>query len=186
MAMNALALFTLDQFKTWLKLPATDDTIDGVLEPIGNGSSDYCEQRIGQLFKSRSYTITRNGDGRSKLLRLPRPIQSVTSITMDGVLLDPTSYVFDADKGMVQLKTSVFAVGVANVVIALVAGYASADLPGHVVVAALDLAKSHYEEWLNGAISLSSISIGPASAVIKPGLNPRIEKFLDAQRDVRG
>lgn len=185
MPMNDLALFSLEQLKTWLKTPG-DTSQDAVLEILGQGASDYCEARIGTQFKSRPYTITRNGDNRSKLLRLPRPILSVTSVTVDGVLLDPTTYGVDPDKGLIQLTTTVFTLGVRNVVVGLVAGYATADLPGHVVAAALDLAKAHHEEWTNGAISLSSISIGPASAIIKPGLNPRIEKFLDAQKDVRG
>lgn len=184
MAMKDLALFTLEQFKGWLKI--SDESQDAVLEVIGQGASDYCEARIGAQFKARSYTVTRNGDNRSKLLRLPRPILSVTSLTVDGTVVDPTTYAVDADKGVLQRKTGVLAAGVANVVVVLVAGYAEGELPGQVVAAALDLAKSHYEEWQNGAISLSSINIGSANAVIKPGLNPRIEKFLDSQRDVRG
>ena len=184
--MDDLALFTLSQLKLWLKIPDADTTQDDVLNLLGQGASDYCEDRIGEQFLTRTYTVTRDGKGTSRLLRLPRPIQSVTSLTIDGVLIDPSQYVVDPDAGKITLLCGQFTCGAGNVVAVLVAGYDAGKVPGNVVAAALDLAKSHYEEWTNGAISVSSISIGPASTVIRPGLNPRIEKFLDARGDTRG
>jgi hypothetical protein len=184
--MNPLSLFTLSQLKSWLKIGPTDDGPDAVLEILGNAASDYCEARIGATFKSRDYTIARDGDGRDRLLRLPRPISAVSALSIDGVALDASDYVVYGDKGKIRLKTRLFGGGVGNVSVTLTAGYADGDLPNHVVGAALDLAKAHYEEWTNGAISLSSINVGSMNAIIKPGLNPRIEKYLDSQRDVRG
>jgi len=186
MAMKPLAIFDLPLFKAWLKVPDGDTSQDTVLERIGNAASEYCEERSGWLFKKRTHTLTRDGDDRPVLLRLHRPIISVTSLTIDGVALAASEYVADGTHGKITLKTRVFPRGVGNVVVVYEAGYDDADLPGQVVAAALDLAKAHYEEWMNGAISLSSISIGTANAIIKPGLNPRIEAFLDSLKDVRG
>ena len=129
----------------------------------------------------------RSGDGSTKLLRLPRPIVSVTSLSIDEVALAASDYVIFAESGKIQLKTKVFSIGVGNVALAMDAGYA-ANHPRfrQVAAAALDLAKAHYEEWGVNAVSFSSVAIGSQSVIIKPGLNPRIEKYLDSLRDVRG
>jgi hypothetical protein len=183
--MTELALFSLSALKTFLKLKGTDDAQDDVLATIGQAASDYCESRIGERFKARDYTIVRDGDDRDKLLRLPRSIVSVASLTIDGIAIASTDYVIYVDDGKIRLKQRRFTAGVGNVSVVLTAGYADDALPGHIVAAALDLAKSHYEEWMNGAISLSSINIGSVNAIIRPGLNPRVEKYLDSMRDVR-
>jgi hypothetical protein len=186
-AMDSLALFTLADLKLHCKLGAEESGNDAQLVVLGNAASAYCEERVGERFRIRDYTLVRNGDGRSLLLRLPRPIAAVTSLTIDDVAIDAADYVVFADSGKVQLKGRTFTPGVGNVAIVLSAGYAeTAPRFRQVRAAALDLAKSHYDEWSANAISISSISMGPASTVIRPGLNPRIEKYLDSIRDVRG
>lgn len=186
MGMDSLALFDLVTLKRHLKLDETETSRDAELEVLGHAASAYCEDRVGERFKVRSYSLVRNGDGTSKLLRLPRPIVAITSLTIDDVAVESSDYVVFADAGKLQLKTKVFGCGVGNVVLALDAGY-PANHPRfrQVLAAALDLAKSHYDEWDANAIAASSVSIGPQAMVIKPGLNPRIEKYLDALRDVR-
>jgi len=196
-ALNPLALFDLATLKTWCKVTtqdpptAADTDVLTLLEVIGNGASEYCEARIGQRFKKRTSTVTRDGDGRSKLLRLPRPIVSVASLTIDDQVIGASEYALDRQNGKITLRARAFSVGLQNVSVTLDAGYdfavaADAAQVADVVAAALDLAKSHYDEWTTGAIAASSISIGPASVMIRPGLNPRIEKFLDGKKDVRG
>jgi uncharacterized phiE125 gp8 family phage protein len=185
MAMIATAIFSLADLKTFCRI--TDGSQDATLEAIANGVTGYCEARTSRIFKQRTVAESRNGDGTALLLRLPRPIVSVTSLTIDGAAVSSTEYVVFADRGKLQLKTRTFPPGVGNVQIVIEAGYADpkTEIP-QVFAAALDLAKSHYDEWQNGAISLSSISIGPASTVVRPGLNPRVEKYLDSIADVRG
>ena len=186
--MDDLALFDLDALKTHVKITDLADTSkDTLLDEIGNAASSYCEERVGDRFKPRDYTIVRNGDGTSKLLRLPRPIVSVASLVVDEVAIDASDYVIFAEAGKIQLKTGVFAVGVGNVALTLNAGYAETHpRRRQVTAAALDLAKSHFDEIESNAVSVSSVSIGPQSMVIRPGLNPRIDKYLDSIRDVRG
>src|SRR5213075_2833011 len=118
-------------------------------------------------WKSRAQTITRSGDDRRLLLRLPRPITAVASLTIDGVAIAAIDYFIHADAGKIELRTRSFSVGIGNVVVTLTAGYTV--VPGHIVAAALDLAKAHYDEWQNGAVSLSQITVGPATAIIRPG-----------------
>lgn len=196
MALDPLALFDLATLKSHCKVttadPATAQDTEAItaLERIGAGASEYCENRIGERIQVRNYTVVRDGDGRATLLRLPRPIRSVTSITIDDVALASTEYVFNAAAGTITLRSRRFTKGLQNVEVVLSAGYDFADASqaaqvADIVAAALDLAKSHWDEWNAGAIALSSITLGPATAIIKPGLNPRIEKFLDGKRDVR-
>lgn len=186
MPMDPLALFDIAALRAHCKITAGDATRDAVLEPIGNAASAYCEERVGEKFKARDYTLVRNGDGTSKLLRLPRPIVAVTSLVVDDVALVATDYVIYQAMGKIQLKRRTFTWGVGNVSVTLNAGYA-VEHPRfrQIVAAALDLAKSHYDEWDANALTLSSVSMGAASTVIKPGLNPRVEKYLDSIRDVR-
>ncbi len=184
MALDPLALFDLATLKAHCKI--TEATQDDELVILGNAASAFAEQVTGQAWKVRDYTIVRNGDGRKTLLRLPRPIVSVTSFTADDVAYAASDYVIFADAGKITLKSKTLPDGVGNIVLALSAGYAI-DHPKFraVAAAALDLAKSHYDEWQAGAISISSISVGPATAMIRPGLNPRITKYLESMRDVR-
>jgi hypothetical protein len=183
MAMDPLAIFDLAALKAYCKVTSSEQ--DTVLELIGNAASAYCEARTGWVFKRRSITERRHGDDTHRLLRLQAPLLSVTSLTIDGVALAPSEYVALAS-GKVLLTARSFSPGIANVTIVYDAGYDNvATGRADVYLAALDLAKSAYDEWQNGAVSIASISVGPATAMIRPGLNPRIEKFLDAIRDVR-
>ncbi|HVL65726.1 MAG TPA: hypothetical protein VM364_00560 [Vicinamibacterales bacterium] len=185
--MDPLALFDLPALKAHCKISAADGTRDAILSVIGNAASAYCEARVGQQFKPRVYTIERSGDGTTKLLRLPRPIISVESLSVDGMDIAPSEYFVYAEAGKIQLRTRTFRAGVGNVRVILNAGYDETHpRRRQITAAALDLAKSHYDEWDANAISATSISVGPQSMVIRPGLNPRIEKFLDSIRDVRG
>lgn len=185
--MDPLALFTLVALKAHCKINAEDVTRDDILTLIGNAASAYCEERVGEKFAPRVHVIQRSGDGTTKLLRLPRLVTAVDSLTIDGTPIAASDYVVFAEAGKIQLKTRTFSAGVGNVTVILTAGYAEAHARRRqVMAAALDLAKSHYDEWDANAIAASSISIGPQSVVIRPGLNPRVEKYLDSLRDVRG
>jgi hypothetical protein len=185
MSLDGLAVFTLEDFKGLLRIPEQEETDDTALTLIGNGVSAYVDARTGTKWKKRTYTITRDGDGRSTLLRLPRPIASVASLTVDGTpLVQGQDFWVYGDSGKIALQGRTFPCGFQNVVVTLDAGYDV--VPYDIVEAALELAKSAYDELKTGAVSLSSISIGSVNAILKPGLNPRIEKFLDAHRDLRG
>lgn len=183
--MHANALFTLEEFKTWLK--AGDGVDELRLDLAGDAASAFCESRTGRVFRQRAKTFIRNGDNTSKLLRLFYPIVSVQSLLIDGVEVPADDYVIFAEAGKIELKSRIFPRGVGNVGGTYTAGLAPTD-PEFLQVraAAMDLAKAHYEELTNGTISVSSINVGPISTVIRPGLNPRIEKYLDSIRDVRG
>lgn len=184
--LDPLAIFALADIHTLLNIPTGVTTDDQAFILIGNGVSAYVEQRTNTLWKARSYTITRDGDGRDSLLRLPRPIVSVTSLTVGGNLLtEGTDFFTYSDIGKIRLACGrAFCWGIQNVVLVLQAGFTT--VPYDIFQAGLELFKSCYDELKSGAVSLSSISIGTVHAILKPGINPRIEKYLDAQRDIRG
>lgn len=184
--LDPLAVFALADIHTYLNIPTGVTTDDQVFIQIGNGVSAYIEQRTNTLWKARDYVLTTDGDGRDKLLRLPRPINSVASLTVSGsALVENTDFFVYSDDGTIKLAWGrEFCRGRQNVVLDFNAGYTA--VPYDIVQAALELFKSCYDELKSGAVSLSSIDIGSVHAILKPGLNPRIEKYLDAQRDLRG
>lgn len=187
MALTPAAFLTVSQLKQWHVPAIPDDQLDPVLERIINGVCGYVEARTGRVWQARSLSIVRSGDGRPQLLRLERPINSVTSLTIDDVAIAPASYWAHSDRGRLVLKTGVFAAGIGNVALTYNAGYTDVEQgAGQIFAAALDLAKAHLDELQNGTISLQSISIGPVNAFVRPGLHPRIEKYLDSLKDVRG
>jgi hypothetical protein len=189
-ALDTLALFDLATLKEHCKATDPVDVVsENTLVRIGNGASAYCEERTSRIFKQRTLNLVASGNGKRTLLMLKRPIISIASLTIDGVAVDPSEYVIWSEKGTIELKTRTFTVGIGNIALTYDAGYATSSTDPQlrqVTVAALDLAKAHWDEFSAGAMSLSSITVGPASAIIKPGLNPRIEKYLDSIADVRG
>jgi hypothetical protein len=186
MPLNPNAFITLPQIKAWFVPAVADASLDTVLERVINGVCSYVERRTGRIWKAQTLSIVRSGDGTNKLLRLERPINSVTSLTIDGVALAPSEFWADSDKGRIVLKARTFTPGIGNVALTYEAGYADVDAgAGAIFTAALDLVKSHADELQNGTISVASIVQGPVSTTIRPGFNPRIDKFLDSLRDVR-
>lgn len=183
--LDPLAIFALADIHNYLNIPIGTTSDDPVFIVIGNGVSAYVERRTNTLWKARDYVLTKDGDGRDKLLRLPRPINSVASLTVSGIVfVENTDFFVYTDDGTIKLACGrEFCRGRQNVVLDFNAGYT--DVPYDIVQAGLELFKSCYDELKTGAVSMSQITIGTVHAMLKPGLNPRIEKYLDAERDIR-
>ena len=60
--------------------------------------------------------------------RLPRPIRSVTSLTIDGLLVAASDYAIDAERGKITLRSRTFSDGLQNVEVQLSAGYDFLDI----------------------------------------------------------
>lgn len=184
-------LFSLAALKDWIRITAgaSANTEDSRLVIAADAASEEIESETDHVFVTRSLTVTANGSGRSGMFLPPaRPILSVTSLTVDGALQDPSGYGFEADTGILQFTGGgCFSTGVRNVVLVASVGYDVQDglnLPRDVYRAGLDLAKAIYDELATGAIAASSVSLGASTMVIKAAKRPpSVQRVIDRWQD---
>jgi len=170
MALSDTCLFaSLDEVKPYLRLTPVDIERDVVLAQIVEQVSGEIERKTGRVFRQRTVTEVRDGHGRATLVLRAWPVISLTTFTIDDAAVTADAYVLEAALGTVTLTSSVFAAGVGNVGLTYTAGYSDAARPPAVLGLALDMIKLKWDEWLAGATAATSIALGAASMVIKPG-----------------
>jgi len=187
-ATAATTLFSLGAVKTWLGLEIAEHKLDELLVRIADAVSARIEQATGWMFVTRTVPETWDGNDRDVRYLRARPIASVTSVTVDGAVVDASRYVLDGRMGRVALISGTFGRGRGNCTAIVQAGFAAQDhasLPQDIVQAGLDYVKVVHDEKTSGAIAASSISIGPAQMVLKPGLPPGIQAVLKSWKDTR-
>ena len=189
LATAATTLVSLDSFRAWMRVEDADDSKDALLVTAADAASAELEQATSLIFVTRTVTDTLDGSGRVDLWLSRRPIVSVTSVTVNGAEVDASLYVVDAKMGRLRMKAGAWSEGIANAAVVYSAGYGAqgaATLPADVKRACLDLAKAIYDELVSGALTLSSVSMGPGSMVLKTGqMPPSVERVLDRWRETR-
>lgn len=120
---------------------------------------NYCNQKIEQVSDD---TTLLDGTGSTKLFLPEIPVSSITSVTVDDVLLDPTYYAL-AENGVLWRKYGVWTVGARNISITYTHGYASIpeDVKGVCYRSAARLyqaqLKARRQDFVSG---LQSVSVG--------------------------
>lgn len=101
MALAANALTKLATLKT--ELGISDASLDAVLERIINGASDSIEKYCGRKFARAAALSERVKGYGTELIHLERtPVETLTSITIDGTTVDASEYrLRDAEVGSV-------------------------------------------------------------------------------------
>lgn len=139
-------LTTLVNAKAWLGL--TDTTDDTLLTRLVSAVSAAAESRMGRSIALHAYTVTLNGSGKCVLAFPDRPVATVTSVTVDGVAIPPSSgpgaagYQFD--QSFLYLVGYEFTRGRQNVVLQYNAGLSSTPLD--LEQAVLDIIAFKYKE----------------------------------------
>lgn len=126
--MDELNLVTVEQAKDYCRLTDTGvtagnvQTIDEVLKDLITRASAFLVEKIGKPYLfAKTSTETRNGNGKDVMFPAVGPINSITSVSVDGVTIPqrPTvssfGWVFDPD--VIYLIGYQFTCGVQNVVI---------------------------------------------------------------------
>lgn len=151
---EATNLTTLDRVKSELGISGTDH--DEILEAkIAEASADI-EAHLGRTLSRVTISETFwGGSGYSAKILLDRyPVVSITSVTVDDVLVDADEYRLDPDTGILyRLDTNGYPctwTWVKSVVIVYVAGYllpaeADRNLPYSIEGAAVDLVSSYWQ-----------------------------------------
>lgn len=186
-ALKATAIFTLQSLKDWVKVPEAETQHDDVLGDVGNFVTDEIERLTDRIYVSRLTTQIFNGDGCTARKELWHyPVQTVSSFLIDGVVVPGTDYVVDLPYGVLWLKNRVFTYGTQNVSVTYTAGYALVDVPSDASQVAREMAKIVYDQWNSNVIAMNQISIGPATAIVRPDWPLHVKQALEAlRREVR-
>ncbi len=161
---------------------------DILLAQCGDAASQRMEQATSRIFVARPVAEAWGGNGRPTWWLERRPVAGLVLVVEGRTLSVGTDYAVDADSGRVDLLSGVFPRGVANCRATYDGGFGPQDdpaLPADVYQATLDWAKVIHDELVSGAIAATSVSVGPASMLIKPGLPPGIRAVIDSWKDVR-
>lgn len=193
-ATKTTTLVSLATAKAYIGIPADEDTADVLIAQIADAVSEKFEAKTGRRIVTRTgLTETWNGDGRAAHFLRVMDVIALASLTVDDVTVSPTDVAVDGRLGKIQLKPTAaagaFSAGIGNCTAVYSAGFGAQDavaLPSDVIECCLEWMKAIYDEKSAGATSASSVSIGPSSLVIKPGLGFNIKSTIDAWMDVRG
>lgn len=156
-----MPLATLADLKTYLGIETGDTAADALLTRVLDATSTQFENRIQRTLASGSRAELRSGNGAEALLLRDWPVASVSLLKIDGQVIpavDPADRTigrgYIIDKETIYLRGYRFTLGVKNVSINYVAGYAT--IPADVQQAVIEIAGQAYKEkdWI-GFISKS-------------------------------
>lgn len=148
-AADSIALFSLSSAKEHLKLDPADTTYDEDVRDHVDALTDVVEDIVGAVVR-RTVTETHSGHCATVLIPRVRPVLSVTSVTVDGTLLDPAEYSL-SDTGLLTRAAGDWGYGVNNVDLVYVAGRTA--VPGSIRNAAKELLRINWRPRQGGNYS---------------------------------
>lgn len=133
MALNSNALTTLNQAKTFCKIPLAETSLDSMIELYINAASDYLERECDRKFKSQTFTEIRHGRKQNIVLLKDYPCTAISSLKVDSsglftspdTVIPPSDYGVGDDGNSLVLLNRVLPNGYNNVQIVYTAGYAT-------------------------------------------------------------
>lgn len=170
---KSTTLFSLSTLKTWMGVTNLNSKEDERLVVAADAASEEIENQTGRRFVIRTLTETFSGRWQTTLYTKFAPISdgAAVTITVDGSALSTSAFFVEEDTGVIELLNYArFNKGQKNIVVTYPTGYDKKDgqnLPRDVVRAGVDLAKAIYDELARGSISVSSVTMGPSTTVVK-------------------
>jgi hypothetical protein len=163
-------IVTLTDVKNYMGITRITD--DVVLFRILERADRQMKSECRREFESASRTEYYDGFATCELNVREAPITAITSIYDDcdiafgsDTLIPATDYYYDANKGIIYLKYSVFTKGIKNIKVVYTAGYSAMTMPYDVKKAVINLACADYIES-QGALN----AIQAVDYVYKPDL----------------
>lgn len=132
MTLNANAILTLNEAKTYLKLPLVNTSQDDVIELWINAAADFFETECDRILKKKTGIVEYHGSKASQSIVLRQfPVIAVTEIRVDptaaftdpGTIVDPSSYAWDEEGEVTYLTGRCFPSGKKSVKVTYDAGY---------------------------------------------------------------
>jgi uncharacterized phiE125 gp8 family phage protein len=181
---GGLALAALSDLKEYLSRADTNTTDDALLTRLLISVSGAFESLTGRKFAVATYTDTRNGNGSNRIIPKHYPVQSITSLTVDGTAITQavgtgTGWVFAEDS--VWLRGYRLSEGYGNVVLTYTAGYPT--IPAEVAQAVIELTAMKYRERAHVGNASQSNTVGSVSFL--PSIIPQaVSVVVDAYRRI--
>ena len=187
MSLNANALITVDDFRSYYKTSSADS--EHLVEILINGVSQEFDRFCARVLKQATYVnLYLDGNG-EKTLELPScPAASLGTVTEDGTLLtesltgDFVLYTSDQDAYLYRVSGKWLDGPRTELISTIKLGYAA--IPGDIILACLKQSAKEYQtmklqEW--GETSRSTGGGGSVS-LVEPGLLPDVEAVLKRYR----
>ena len=153
----------LDEFKGYMGYDTGEVSKDESISLCLEASEGFLESNYGIICLSKELTSVFDGDGKS-FFYVPYVIDSITSITLDSVVIDPSLYSFKYNK--VRLKEGSLTSGFDNVTVVYKVGYLDTALPSGIKTALFKLAEKLFKD-----ADESRDGIGGYNTNIKTGLD---------------
>ena len=179
---QASDLCLLADVREYLGLTVT--TSDNLLQRMITSCSTWIKSWSNRDYVTGTYTDRFDGNDYREITVSQYPIVSISSITIDGVTVDPTKYKADSEGfPFIELTDgTVFTRGTKNVVISYTAGYGTLTLgtiPQDVVQACIELVAWRFTERTR--IQQSSKSMGGEVVSFQTGAGAQSTMVLLAQ-----
>jgi uncharacterized phiE125 gp8 family phage protein len=193
MAVDAtVALVTLAQAKTWLKIASGTTSEDTLLETMINRAGALANRFTGRTLKSADYVEFYDGTGTSKLMLRRYPVTAVSSIYDDVTRAWAAASLIDSDEiiidsaGVIQLdpaEGTIFTRGRLNIKISYTAGYKDTDDANRVPydlqeAALLILQHSYKRHYETQRIGLNSETVGDKTMTYSDDAIPKKAKAI--------
>lgn len=179
--LSPVALVSLEEVSDFvLKTSLSERTASEIdaLEIIINGVSKAIENYTGYNFVTREVTETKYGRGDNKIY-LQTPINSVSEVKEDGVVVSPSDYYFRFS--VLYRKIGDWAIIPKTVVVKYKTGdYSDTEkVPADVKLSALTWI---YEFWHQGVANLSDV-LGAQGLIMRPhAMPPQVKNMLKAYK----
>lgn len=183
--MAVVDLATVEQVKGYLGITSVAD--DALLERLVGSASAYIQKWLNRDLGSDIYIASMDGNNSDTMLLPNYPVQSVTSLTIDGQAIPLSSgplnkgYAFDDNR--IVLRGYRFTGGLLNVEVTYTAGYADGEIPADVTQACIEMIAMRYRE--KDRIGLSSKGLaGETTAYSQKDMADSTRHILNQYRRV--
>jgi uncharacterized phiE125 gp8 family phage protein len=119
-------LITLTEAKEFLKIDFNDE--DALLDRLITQATAIIQRKYQRDLIQATYTDEEyNGEGHDLLFIRNFPVQSVTSLKVDDVALDPSEYTVSKYTGIIKRKSGYFPEGWGNIKVSYTGGFPADD-----------------------------------------------------------
>lgn len=185
-------LSTVANLKAHLGIPSADTTKDALLTMLLKGSSAFIETETHRKLGVQTHDIKLDGTGMHEIMLPQYPVQSITTLEIDGEAQTIGDLDIDTETGIVYSENIIFRTGRRNVHIVFEAGYVlpdteesgeAPDLPDDLESAAIRLAARVYER--RTAEGVQSVSASSFSASYRAAIDDDLQAIISAHTKLR-
>ncbi|MFQ5863160.1 MAG: head-tail connector protein [Candidatus Brocadiales bacterium] len=172
-----MPLASVANVKEYLGISGTSE--DALLSRLADWATDLIHSYCGRIFPGASYDEYYDGDGTEGLLANQYPISAVTSLEVNGISKDASTYTLYGQLGLLKLKSGTFPKGKKNVRLQYTAGYST--IPKDLEQAAIELVALKYYDRGRNRLGIDA----KAGISYVPHLPKEIREVLDLYKRYR-